>query len=84
MWTSSRGHQYTVHSNKFQAPNGKEPTIEFRYDLSPISIVVNQESVPFYRFITSACAIIGGVFTVIGFLENIIFQASGALMKKQL
>jgi len=77
-------YKYTVHSNKFQAPKGKDVAIEFRYDLSPISIVVTQESVPFYKFITSACAIIGGVFTVIGFLENIIHHTATALQKKQL
>jgi len=77
-------YKYTVHSNKFAAPKDKEPTVEFRYDLSPISIVISQESVPFYRFVTSTCAIIGGVFTVIGLLENIIHHTSSALMKKQI
>ena len=75
---------YMRYMRHMQAPKDKEPTIEFRYDLSPISIVVNQESVPFYRFITSSCAIIGGVFTVIGILENIIHHSSSAFMKKQI
>uniref|UniRef100_A0A7S3ES13 Thioredoxin domain-containing protein n=1 Tax=Haptolina ericina TaxID=156174 RepID=A0A7S3ES13_9EUKA len=77
-------YKYTVHSNKFQAPKDKEPTVEFRYDLSPISIVVSQESVPWYKFFTSTCAIVGGVFTVIGILENIIHQTSSAFNKKQI
>jgi len=77
-------YKYTVHSNKFQSPKDKEPTVEFRYDLSPISIVVTQESVPWYRFMTSTCAIIGGVFTVIGLLENVIHTTSSALNKKQI
>ena len=33
-------YKYTVHSNKYEAPKDDEPAIEFKYDLSPISIVV--------------------------------------------
>jgi len=35
-------YKYTVHSNKFEAPAHTEPVVEFRYDLSPISVVVTQ------------------------------------------
>merc|ERR1711871_925302 len=62
-------YKYTVHSNTYEAPAAEAPNIEFKYDLSPISIVVQQERMPAYRFLTSSCAIIGGVFTVIGLLE---------------
>jgi len=84
---SSRVHdtlayKYTVHSNRYEEPNNGEPLIEFKYDLSPISIVVQQERVPAYKFITSSCAIIGGVFTVIGLLENVVHHTASALSKK--
>ena len=75
-------YKYTVHSNLFEAE--AEPSIEFKYDLSPVSIVVTQESMSFYRFLTSICAIIGGVFTVIGLLENLIHVTGSALSKKQI
>ena len=75
-------YKYTVHSNMYEAE--AEPSIEFKWDLSPVSIVVQQEAKPFYRFITSACAIIGGVFTVIGLIENLIHVTSSALSKKQI
>ena len=82
-------YKYTVHSNAYDTkePGAKvapEPSIDFKYDLSPISIVVQQERMPFYRFITSACAIIGGVFTVIGLLENIIHVTGQSFAKKQI
>ena len=35
-------YKYTVHSNKFAAPETEYPSIAFQYDLSPISIVVQQ------------------------------------------
>ena len=75
-------YKYTVHSNMYEVGRQEEPSIEFKYDLSPISIVLKQESMPAYRFVTSSCAIIGGVFTVIGLLENIIHHTSSAVMKK--
>ena len=39
-------YKYTVHTNKFSAETGgagTRPSIDFRYDLSPISIVVSEE-----------------------------------------
>jgi len=77
-------YKYTVHSNKFAATDGTAPNVEFKYDLSPISIVVHQSRMPTYRFVTSTCAIIGGVFTVIGFLENVIHHVGNSLLKKQI
>ena len=69
-------------TRRYVPPNKAEPTIEFKYDLSPISIEIQQERVPAYKFITSSCAIIGGVFTVIGLLESMIHHTSTAVMKK--
>ena len=37
---------------------------------------------PAYRFVTSSCAIIGGVFTVIGLLESVIHSTVNAMSKK--
>ena len=47
-------------------------------------VSVEEIVTPFYQFITSACAIIGGVFTVIGLLENIIHHGAAAFTKKQI
>ena len=81
-YKSTLAYKYTVHSNRYEEPNDGEPEIAFKYDLSPISIVVEQERVPAYKFITSSCAIIGGVFTVIGLLENVIHHTASAITKK--
>lgn len=66
------------------AGKGAEPSIDFKYDLSPISIVVQRERMSLYRFVTSSCAIIGGVFTVIGLLESILHVTAQSLSKKQI
>ena len=73
-----------MHSNKFSQTEGQPPSLDFKYDLSPISIVVQQSRMPAYRFVTSTCAIIGGVFTMIGLFENIIHHASERMLKKQI
>ena len=77
-------YKYTVHSNKFAAPETEYPSIAFQYDLSPISIVVQQTRMPAYKFLTSSCAIIGGVFTIIGLLESLIHIAGQQLAKKEI
>merc|ERR1719427_78246 len=46
------------------------PEAKFSYDLSPISAIVSQRGKPFYSFLTSLFAIIGGTFTVISLLDG--------------
>ena len=60
------------------------PAVDFKYDLSPISIIASQKSMPTYHFLTSTCAIIGGVFTVIGLVESVIHVTQQQLSKKQI
>lgn len=75
--------KYTAHSNEYWETDDL-PSVMFRYDLSPMSVKITPESVPFYHFITNACAIIGGVFTVIGIIDQIVHQTAKALNKKVL
>lgn len=76
-------YKYTAHSNEYLETEDL-PSVMFRYDLSPMSVRISEDSVPFYHFVTSACAIIGGVFTVIGIIDQIIHQTARALNKKVL
>ena len=74
-------YKYTANSNSYR-DNENMPVAKFSYDLSPMSVVVSQEKMPFYHFITQVCAIIGGVFTVIGLLDSTVHHASVAMSKK--
>ena len=56
--------------------------MKFSYNLSPMTVVVSETSKPFYEFLTSACAIIGGVFTVVGLLDSLIYQGMKSIKKK--
>lgn len=35
-----------------------------RAQISPMAVVISEETVPLYHFLTNICAIIGGLFTV--------------------
>ena len=41
-----------------------------------MAVIVTESRVPLYRFLTSICAIIGGVFTVLGMLDGAIFHGA--------
>lgn len=76
-------YKYTAHSNEYLETDDL-PSIMFRYDLSPMSVRVTEDNVPFYHFLTNACAIVGGVFTVIGIIDQIMYQTVRAINKKVL
>lgn len=76
-------YKYSAHSNEYQETDDV-PSVMIRYDLSPMSVVVTESYKPFYHFVTNACAIIGGVFTVIGLIDSIVHQISTSLNKKVL
>jgi len=76
-------YKYSAHSNEYQETDDV-PSVMIRYDLSPMSVVVTESYKPFYHFVTNACAIIGGVFTVIGLVDSIVHQISTSLNKKVL
>jgi len=73
--------QYTVNNNHYQ--DGESlPSAVFFYDVSPMQVVVREERKSFANFLTQICAIIGGVFTVTGLLDGVIFHGGNTLRKK--
>ncbi|GFR46085.1 hypothetical protein Agub_g7570 [Astrephomene gubernaculifera] len=75
-------YEYTAHSHTFQSDD--LPSVRFTYDLSPIQILVQETGKPWYQFLTTSCAIIGGVFTVAGILDAVLYQSFKAVKKMQL
>lgn len=57
------------------------PAVWFRYDVSPITVRYHEKRPPFYTFITTLCAIVGGTFTVASLIDSAVFTAS-ELFKK--
>eukprot|EP00878_Enallax_costatus_P014939 GHUV01015640.1.p1 GENE.GHUV01015640.1~~GHUV01015640.1.p1 ORF type:complete len:356 (+),score=91.19 GHUV01015640.1:823-1890(+) len=64
--------EYIAHSHTYMSDN--QPTAKVTYDLSPIQVVVREQGKAWYHFLTTTCAIIGGVFTVAGILDSILYQ----------
>ncbi|KAK9867486.1 hypothetical protein WJX84_005721 [Apatococcus fuscideae] len=58
------------------------PGVFFFYDLSPIKVRFNEERSSFTTFLTSLCAIIGGVFTVSGLIDAFIYHGQQVIKKK--
>ncbi len=52
------------------------PAAKFIIDLSPIAVRYRRESRQWYDYVTSLMAIIGGTFTVVGFVEAAIRRAA--------
>ena len=47
------------------------PNAAFHYDISPVMVVMTEETQSFSSFVTKICAVIGGIYTVVGLLDNV-------------
>mmetsp|Transcript_16272 Transcript_16272/g.27496 ORF Transcript_16272/g.27496 Transcript_16272/m.27496 type:complete len:415 (-) Transcript_16272:109-1353(-) len=50
------------------------PGIFFVYELSPFMIEASRNRIPLLHLFTKICAIVGGVFTVLGVIDSILFR----------
>eukprot|EP01065_Artemidia_motanka_P007282 TRINITY_DN1359_c8_g1_i1.p1 TRINITY_DN1359_c8_g1~~TRINITY_DN1359_c8_g1_i1.p1 ORF type:complete len:489 (+),score=145.94 TRINITY_DN1359_c8_g1_i1:107-1468(+) len=76
-WSTQLGYQlqHTNHQYKFDEQHAADddenlPEARFSYDLSPAAVTVSRGGRRWYEFLTNLCAIIGGVFTVMGLLDR--------------
>ncbi|XP_071525804.1 endoplasmic reticulum-Golgi intermediate compartment protein 3 [Panulirus ornatus] len=58
------------------------PGVFFTYELSPMMVKYTEKHKSLGHFLTGVCAIIGGVFTVAGILDSIIYHSHRALQRK--
>ena len=54
----------------------------FMYDLSPMMVQLTESRRSLTHFLTGVCAIVGGVFTVAGMVDGMLYQSQRALKKK--
>lgn len=80
--SSFDAYEYTVHSHTYQSD--EIPEAKFTYDMSPIQIVVTEKPKYLYHFITTTCAIIGGVFTVAGIIDGLLHTSLKIAKKVEL
>jgi len=74
-------YQYTVNNNNYQDGNAL-PAAVFSYDISPMQVVVSEERQKFASFLTQICAIIGGVFTVTGLIDGLVYHGGNTFRRK--
>jgi len=73
--------QYVANSNDILGRYAI-PAIYFRYDMSPISVKFIKKNKALSHFLVQLCAIIGGVFTVLGLFSAIVNSSLRQIMKK--
>ncbi|KAL3639938.1 Protein disulfide-isomerase 5-4 [Castilleja foliolosa] len=75
-------YEYTAHSSL--AHSIHIPVAKFHFELSPMQVLITQNSKSFWHFITNVCAIIGGVFTVAGIVDSILHNTVRFMKKVEL
>ncbi|XP_030230045.1 endoplasmic reticulum-Golgi intermediate compartment protein 3 isoform X6 [Gadus morhua] len=58
------------------------PGVFVLYELSPMMVKFTEKHRSFTHFLTGVCAIIGGVFTVAGLIDSLIYHSAKAIQKK--
>uniref|UniRef100_A0A674MR83 Endoplasmic reticulum-Golgi intermediate compartment protein n=1 Tax=Takifugu rubripes TaxID=31033 RepID=A0A674MR83_TAKRU len=58
------------------------PGVFVLYELSPMMVKFTEKHRSFTHFLTGVCAIIGGVFTVAGLIDSLIYHSARVIQKK--
>ena len=63
---------------------GETPSVDLGIDISPMRLFYREQYEGWGPFLTSTCAVIGGVFTVFGMVVTILDTSGEAFSKKLL
>lgn len=58
------------------------PAIYFRYDMSPITVEFRESQMALSHFLVQVCAIVGGVFTVLGLINSLLDTSIKSVLTK--
>lgn len=80
----SNQYSFTKHRRPVRQMSGEHglPGFFVLYELSPMLVQYTEKRRSFMHFLTGVCAIIGGVFTVAGLIDSMIYHSAKALKKK--
>merc|ERR1711998_297774 len=80
---NSNQYSVTYHFRGLDQAAGRGlPGVFVFYDLSPIMCTFTETRPSFATFLTSVCAIVGGVFTVAGIVDKMVYRGTEAMQKK--
>jgi len=57
------------------------PGVFFNYEISPIQVVHQEVRQSFAHFLTSTCAVVGGVLTIAALIDGVLFATTKAIKK---
>lgn len=63
----------TIHESSSADGEGGPPGVYFVYEFAPMMVKYTEHDRPFLHFLTSVCAIIGGVFSVASLVDSLIY-----------
>lgn len=74
----------TKHKRVVRQVSGEHglPGVFVLYEFSPMVVQYTESRRSFMHFLTGVCAIVGGIFTVAGLIDSMIYHSSRALQKK--
>lgn len=72
----------THHIRPLQEMSSLMPGVYFVYDFSPLRSVITETHLPFFELCTSLCAILGGVFTVMGMVDSFFYSLGKQVQRK--
>ncbi|XP_067935391.1 endoplasmic reticulum-Golgi intermediate compartment protein 3-like isoform X2 [Watersipora subatra] len=58
------------------------PGVFFIYEFSPMMVKYQEKNRSLFHFLTSLCAIIGGIFTVAGLIDAVLYHSIRSIQKK--
>jgi hypothetical protein len=64
------GYQYTATFSKAQGPESLPPGVYFRHVHTPLAVEYRWEYQSWSHFLVNICAVVGGVYTVMGFVAT--------------
>ncbi|CAG2159368.1 unnamed protein product [Oppiella nova] len=83
----------TLQTNQFAVTRHKKPVFEsltengmpgvfFIYEFGPVMVKYSEINKSFMHFLTSVCAIVGGIFTVSAIIDSLLYHSIRAIQKK--
>lgn len=72
----------THHIRPLQDVSSLMPGVYFVYDFSPLRSVIKETHLPLFELCTSLCAILGGVFTVMGMIDSFFYSLGKQVQRK--
>lgn len=84
MTLSTNQFSVTRHQKSVKTALGEQglPGVFIIYELSPLMVKYTETQRSFTHFLTGVCAIIGGIFTVAGLIDAMIYHSSRVIQKK--